>query len=203
MRFQPLSFAQLEQLSTPGYNPQGNAEMYPHTLFDAGQVANGALNAQFFTTSRAGLLTNLPTPGQLPAPQYFQIGSIHVTPVVVITGAADPQQWNDMDELVRAARGQISLTIQNKRYGPWPISQAHGLGGVTGFGISMADTTAESLLQANNGPPGGPGIEIAGQLILTPKAQFSVTLEWDRALVLSATTYVQVAMKGALYQAIR
>lgn len=203
MKFRPYSFEQLAAMTTPGYNPGGNAEMYAYTLFDSGQVANGDTVARFFTQQRAGILTNLPTPGQLPDPQYFQIGSIHVTPVVVITGAADNQAWNDADELVRAARGTVTLSIQNKQYGPWPISQAQGLGGVTGFGVSLADATAESLLQANNGIPGGEGIPIDGTLTLTPKAQFEVQLNWDRALVLSATTYVQVAMKGALYQAIR
>lgn len=203
MRFQPYSFEQLRNMTTPGFNPGGNAEMYAYTLFDSGQVANGATVARYFTQQRAGILTNLPTPGQLPDPQFFQIGSIHVTPVVVTTGAADPQQWNDMDELVRAARGTLTLSIQNKTYGPWPIAQAQGLGGVTGFGVSLSDATGEGLLQANNGIPGGSGIEIDGTLTLTPKAQFEIVLNWDRALVLSATTYVQVAMKGALYQAIR
>lgn len=201
--FRALTYDELTNISRPGYNPGGNMEMYPYTLFDTAQVANGATSSTFFSVGRTGILTNLESPGSLPSPNFFQIGEIHVTPQIVITGAADPQQWNDMDEIVRAARGQLSLKIQSKLYGPWPITQAQGLGGVTGFGIAMADATAESLLQANNGVPGGSGIPIDGNLVLTPRASFQATLEWDRALVLSATVFVQVAMSGAYYQAIR
>ena len=199
----PRTAADLQDMTSPVSVVGGNLEAYAYTLFDVSAVATGALVAPFFNVARASQqLSNLQTPGALTSPEYFKIWSIHVTPLIPVAFAASAPAAVDMDNIVRVNLGTIELEIQSKVYGPWPIMEAAGLGGVTGFGLSLADATASSFVAANNGIQGN-GIGINGSLALLPNAGFRLNLRWNAAITLTATTNVHVAMRGVLYRAIK
>lgn len=203
MQIRTFTKEQLQRLTTPQAVAGGQVQAYPFTLFDTAAVANGDTEARFFTVNRADNYdTNLPTPGsgQLPSGVWFAIESIHFTVLNGYANAADPSAWSDVLELTSAQPSVLELEIQSKTYGPWPILQAQALGGITGGANEMADATATSQAYANNGVPGGPGIVLAQSIFLLPNASFGVRARYQSAVTLSATTDVQLAMKGVIYR---
>lgn len=199
----PMTADDLRKITKPTAVLGGTTEGYHFTYYDtATAVSGGQTELSFWDQARTGQLTNLETPGKLVSPKFFRIDCINITPLVVPTGAADPQQWDDLAQFLLQGNGQVVLSIQDKQYGPWPILEACALGGVTGFGVDFADATAESILYANSGVPGGCGIDIDGSLWLTPEAGFFGRLRWDSAPTPSVDTAIQWSMRGAVYRAV-
>lgn len=203
MHIRPMSKQELASITTPQQVQGGQTQAYPLTLYDQAEVANGDAEARFFATNRVGRFrTNLETPGALPSGKYFAIHSIHVTVLSAYESAADPDTMADVVALTSSGNAVLTLTIQDKTYGPWPIHQAQALGGPTGFGFNLAAVAATAREYANNGIPGNGGLDLGGAIWLTPNAGFEATLQWGGGVTLNASRFVEVAMKGGMYRAV-
>lgn len=180
-------------------------EAIPFTLYDTATYVSGTTTAlPFFNAARANQnFTNLETPGQLQSDQWFEIWAWGLTIVQPPSASA----WADAALLIHGAAAVANapptwtFELSNKNYGPYPLYSLHALGGITGFGLSRADTTAATLEYANNGYPGQPAEYWQGSIIIPPQQNFRVTLNWDGAVTLTGgDTLLQVWSKGVMYR---
>ena len=192
----------LEMQSEPGAVAGGQAECSWHTIYDTATYTDTVTTQlQFFNTARANeQLTNFGGRGQFPEPQFFKPYALMVDIIIVPAATA----FVDMMFLLfgtgvaGAGAPTIDLTYANKRYGPWPLSMAHGTGGPTG----MSDTTtavAGNEMALNSYPDGG--IWLGGNsVVFAPSQQFSVDLVWDGAQDVAAGLNIRVAIAGVWFR---
>jgi hypothetical protein len=143
-------------------------------------------------------------PGQLPDPQYFEIGYWGVDFLLASINAAAPaatvSHWADLIQFLWTQRGIWTFNISNKRVGPFPLSFMHTSGGPSGFGYGNSATTAR-FEYGNNAIPDG-GFCVGGAIIIPPKLGFDVTLNLAAAATLTAGSplNVRVWMAGVLHR---
>lgn len=195
----PRSAAELRRITTPTSVVGGQLEGYKRTYFDTADLATAATELLFFNQPRAAnpQATNVETPGtgQMAAETWFQIGSIHVTPLIPAAALADPQVWEDVAEIIMGHDGVLAMKIQSKNYGTWRIAQCGAIGGLVGRGYNLADATVEAREYATNGVI-QQGAHLDGSLWLPALATYSVALRWDAPITLSATRRIGVDLVG-------
>ena len=198
------TLAELQTLTTPKNVAGGNMESLRDQIYDTQTyLAAGSATLNYFANPNADpTLSNLQQGGTMPDPEYFRIFYIQVDPIVLLTDAAVPTSWRDMERLVRSGRPTLTLTLQGKSYGPWLVQSMHGTGGVDGYGYAAAAAATTAIQYANNGPADG-GFCVDGALWLTPKASFSARINWGNPLAVAADTLVRVTLDGVRYRAIR
>ncbi len=189
---------ELEALSSPQSVMGGQSEVSYHEIYDTDTYTSAATTQMdFFNTARANQqLTNFAGAGRFPSPQYFIPHCLMVDYGVIRAATA----FQDMQFLLfgtgvaGVGMPTIDMEYANKRYGPWPLSQAHGTGGPTG----MSDTTtADAANQvANNSYPDG-GIWLNGETVgFAPNQNFRFIINWDGAVTLAAHLNIRVTVAG-------
>lgn len=205
---QPLDLPGLQRLATPG---PGDLESYPDIKYDRQTFpqAGGVARLAFYTAVGAQNVTNMEAAGQFPAPQWFQLFQVCVTPMAagpsnITTPASGTNQTgilNDWDLLTKTQGAILNLAIAKKQYGPWPLLAHHGLGGgASGFITQAAATTGQQTV--SNGPADG-GFGPQGEIIIPPNVGFTVSIDLTAAQALTVATLVEVAFVGRIYRAPR
>lgn len=179
-------------------------EAIPFTLYDTATYVSGTTTSlPFFNAARTNQqATNLETPGQLQSDQWFVPYYWGLTAII----PPGTDAWADMALLLQGAAAAAGpptwlFELSNKNYGPYPLMGLQALGGITGFGLSQADATAETHEYANNAYPGSTAECWAGSIIIPPQQNFRVTLEYDGAVTLAGgDTLLQLWAKGTMYR---
>jgi len=200
-RFKAATRAQLRSRSTP---PSGaSPEAIWHQFYDTQTYTdNSTTRLQFFqTTNVDATITNMPAAGQLPDPQWLSIYNITLdflnagptgNSTIAITG-----QLNDLSLLLMVGRPTWTLTISDKRYGPYSLSSLHGTGAPTGNvsagGGAANDVTAQYGHNALN-----PGWNYNGTLIIPPKTNFTIEVNWAAAQDTTGDVKLRMSLFGIL-----
>jgi hypothetical protein len=206
---QPLDADGLQRLATP---QAGDLESFPDIKYDRQTFpqAGGVATLPFFQAIAGGVnVTNMESIGQFPAPQWFQLFSIMVTPMAAgPSNITDPASGtnqtgiqNDWDLLCKTQGAVLELSISSKKYGPWPLYALHGAGGSIGFFTGSGAGTTQGQ-QVQNGPADG-GFGPQGEIVIPPNVGFTVKIILAAAQALSVATLVEVALLGRLYRAPR
>lgn len=204
----PLDASGLQRLATP---QAGDLESFPDIKYDRQTfpAAGGVANLPFFRAVAGPNVSNMEAAGQFPAPQWYQLFGICVTPMAagpsnITQGATTVNSTgiqNDWDLLAKTQGAVVILSIAQKRYGPWPILAHHGLGGAMGFFTGQGSLTLQQQ-QVQNGPADG-GFGPQGEVVIPPNVGFTVDIQLLAAQALSVATLVEVALVGRIYRAPR
>lgn len=200
-RFKAATRAQLRAKSTP---PSGaSPEAIWHQFYDTQSYTdNSTTRLVFFqTTNVDATITNMPAAGQLPDPQWLSIYNIcldflNAGPTNSETGAITGQ-LNDQVLLLMVGRPTWTLTISDKRYGPYSLTALHGtgapIGDVSGGTGSDHDWSIQYGHNALN-----PGWNYNGTLIIPPKTNFTIEVNWAAAQDLTGDVYLRMSLFGIL-----
>lgn len=202
----PRLISELQQLA----NPQipGQLEAYPHVLYDTQAFATATTSLTFFQTVQTNKsLGNLPTAGQIPDPNYFELFGLCLDINSAVSTAAGGTA-GALDDIYKilfgdapttgAEAGRITLNKNGKLYGPWPLSVLHATGGPTGAGWGTF-TAEESIQYANNGVFDG-GFPINGSIVLAPREPFEFVMEWGGSITVTATAALRLSMIGVYHR---
>lgn len=200
----PRTRMQLEELA----NPQGKgvSEAVPWILYDTQEYTSTATTTlNFYQTQQSDrTLSNLLQGGALTEPNYFEIYNLGFDVLLDMTTVAGGETGalDDIAKLMLVGRPIFTLTIQDKNYGPFPLSFLHTSGGPHGFGWGTF-SAPESVQYGNNSVPDG-GWNWRGSVVIQPKVGFSVQVQWNAAQTLAAgNTFLRFWMAGCLHRAVR
>lgn len=187
-------------------------ESIPWWFYDT-QTYTSASTTQltfFAATTASRDLSNLESGGQIPDPNFFAIHYLFAdfmsnaagTPYETSTTAAAQNVGaiDDVGRLLLSGRGRMTLTISDKRYGPWPLSVTSGTGAAQGFG--WGTTTAEETVQYGHNTLQNNGAYIGGKIMIPPKVGFSIVTDWPAALTLTSDYRIRLTMYGVYYRRI-
>lgn len=180
----------------------GGLEVIPDVLYDTKTYTSASTRTlTFFDTAQtAGRtdITNMTQGGSLPSPQSFKLeypqiffkSAVQSDDSGAGTAVAITSSFSDVVKLVTG--GMVTLTVNSKSYGPWPMWKW-----VCGQFVKGAFATGSDLL-ADYGQLDGPLYPFDPPLALLPLQPFSVTLSWPAAAVtLSVGTLdIQVLFDG-------
>lgn len=200
VRFNAATRARLRRMATP---PSGDSpEAIWHQLFDTQTyVDNTTTRLTFFQTTNADqTITNMPSAGQLPDPQWFTLYDItcdFLTQNTSVVGATDVTgEYNDLSLLLKVGRPTWTLTISDKRYGQYSLTCLHATGGPVGF-LAAGNTAATGNQQlANNAFT--PGWNYEGSITIPPKTNFQIEVNWSAAQNLTANVLIRLSLFGIL-----
>jgi len=176
-----------------------------HIAFDTKTYTdNSTTTLNFFDSTNVGngFLSNMELAGQFPAPQVFDIHGIYFdawTAAPVSTSATVTGNLNDLLLLMYVGIPVWTLTIQQKKYGPYPLRSLHSLGGPTGFGFSSDG--AEILQYARNDPT--PGFGYNGSITIPSQTAFQFNVAWNAAVDTTANWLLCISMAGKLSRAVK
>lgn len=197
----PRTAEELRQLANPSQGP----EVIPFAAYDTEPYDSTVTTrlSFFATTKNDPALSNMPTAGQFPAPQYFE-SWYQMLDILSAPTATALDAWGDYWSILFGLGGTggaptFKLTLDSKEYGPYPLSFLHGTGGINGFAYSDAAAAPTLGEYANNSHPDG-GWCWGGTPVIPPTSGFRVVLEWPSALTLQADTNLRVTMLGALHR---
>lgn len=208
-KYRPQGYGNLVRATVPVRGDQ--PESVKHWLYDtATYTDNATVQLTLFTTARGDLsLSNLDSPGSLAEGTFFRVDAIHMDYInnvagnhYVSTAAANQTgALNDCGRLMLNGRGRLTLTLSDKRYGPWPLSAFHGTGAAQGF---MAGTAAATNMDQYGfaGPIDGGGW-LGGTIVIPAKASFSIVIDWPAAIDLQNDYRVRCSLEGLVYRPIR
>lgn len=196
------TLAQLSKMANPQAVLGGQSEALRWTYYDTQTyVDNTTLTLTYFAATNAdATLSNMPTGGQIPAPQFFEIWYFSVDILLPISTALAPTAWADMFNLLVGGRPTFTFIISDKRYGPFPLTFFHASGGVQGVarpGDSTIGLVSSEL--ANNGVFDG-GYCVDGAIVIPPVTGFSAILDWGVLADIAANTLIRVNMDGVLHR---
>lgn len=197
-----LGYPQLRASSRPR-NPDA-PEAFADTLYDTQEyVDNTTLTLRFFAAQQADqTLSNIGAGSQLQAGEFFVIENIMVqawAEAGYVTTAAGgiAGTINDMGLLFFLSRPILQLTMNNKPYGPWPVTECLGSpGGISGQG--WGTFTAEESLQA--AWVTGYGKYIGGSVVIPPLTGFRVDIDWNAVADLTDDYFIRVNLVGTRYR---
>lgn len=159
-----------------------------HEFYDTQLYTSAATTrlTYFNGTNVDATLNNMPSAGQLPDPQYFSVYDITLdflgATAYVATGVSPAGLLNDYGLILMVGRPTWTLVLADKRYGPYSLSALHGTGGPKGVlsGTFAAGTQAD---YAHNND--SPGWNYFGSIIIPPKQNFFIELNWGAAVTLT------------------
>lgn len=191
------SLKELQSMAEPQVVKGGQSEALAWIFYDtATYVSATTINLSFFTTTRANpQLSNLNGRG-LPSPQYFE-GYYFGLDILRVPGNTDVlgDYWRIVNGTGVAGQGgpTWTFTLADKKWGPFPLTAFHGLGGPQGFSTRTAQE------YSNNGPADG-GFCGDGAMVIPPNQTFSIDLTWPAAVTLSGNVDVRPYMAGVLHR---
>jgi hypothetical protein len=200
----PKTFQALSVLVQPRVGNQ--PESLPWILYDTKTYTSGSTTKLTFfdQVSTDKSISNMEAAGSLPDPQFFEIFGycLDILQPIGTATTLTASALDNVNKLVLQGRGIWTFNLSNKRYGPFPITALHALGGPTGF-LALAGTFAapnrETVDYANNGIFDG-GWWVDGSIVIPPKVGFDITLEWPSPLTLTGTVQLRVSMVGVLHR---
>lgn len=204
VRFKAANRAQLRVRSTPlsGASPEAiwwqfyDTQNYPLA---------GVINLNFFTgVNNDRTLSNMQAAGQFPDPQWLTLYDITLDlltgpTVVSASPPTEAGQLNDHSIILKVARGTWTLSISDKRYGPFSLTLLHGTGGPVGdiFASVLGAGPSAVAQYANNTL--SPGWNYAGSLIIPPKTNFAYEVQFQPVLQpVSVITPLRLSQHGIL-----
>ncbi len=200
-RFNAATRRQLRDRSTP---PSGNApEAIWWQYYDTQTYVDATtLNLNFFQVTNVDpTITNMKAAGQLPDPHWLSIYDVtcdflilntSVAGAVGVTGA-----YNDLALLLLVGRATWTLNISDKNYGPFSLTLLHGTGGPVGF-IAANGTAAATEQHQIASNVLNPGWNYKGSLIIPPKTNFGITVNWAATQDLTANVVMRLSLHGIL-----
>lgn len=160
-----------------------------HEFYDSQTYTSAATTRlTFFNNTNAdATLSNMPSSGQLPDPQYFSMYDLTLdflpaTSYVSTAAGGIAGKLDDFGRILMVGRPTWTLILSDKRYGPYSLTLLHGTGAIQGFGWGTF-TAEESLQFAHNNL--GAGWNYHGSLIIPPKNNFSIEVNWAAAQTLT------------------
>lgn len=181
--FKAATRAQLRSRSTApsGASPEAIWQQYYDTQ---SYVSATTTRLTFFqVTNVARDITNMPSAGQLPDPQWLSIYNVCCDFLTSNSSnvATDqvPGELGDLSKLLKVGRPYWMLTISDKQYGPYSLTCLHGTGGPVGFQASGNTAATGNAQYANNAL--NPGWNYQGSLIIPPKTNFQIEVVWAAA----------------------
>lgn len=201
LRARPFSVENMKAIPPSGRSP----EAIWHMVYDTKVYTdNATVSLNFFDAANVGTLdlSNMELPGQFPAPQVFDIHGVFCdmwTAAGVSTSATNTGNINDIMLLLFVGRPRWILTIQQKNYGPYPLSTLHGTGAPKVFGFSSDG--AEILQQA--AADNCPGWNYNGSLTVPANTAFQFNVTWAAAQDITADWRIRIAMTGKLSRAVK
>lgn len=194
-RFKAATRGQLRSRSTP---PSGaSPEAIWHQFYDTQTYTDASTTRLTFfqVTNVDPTITNMKAGGQLPDPQWLSIYNVcldflNAGPTVDATTVVG--QLNDQVLLMMVGRTTWTLTISDKAYGPYTLTCLHGTGaptGVIGDGVSITQYGHNAL---------NPGWNYNGTLIIPPKTNFSIEVNWAAAQDLTGDVKLRLSLFGIL-----
>lgn len=197
------SFAAEAQKAIP---PSGRSpEAIWHVAYDTKVYTdNTTVSLNFFDSANVGVLdlSNMELPGQFPAPQIFDIHGVMCdlwTAAGVSTGATTVGNANDIYLLMFTGRPRWLLTLQQKTYGPYPLTTLHG----TGAPIVNVSSTVATVSQQTASNDRSPGWNYNGSITIPPQTAFQFNVTWIAAQDLTADWRIRIAMSGKLSRAVK
>lgn len=200
-RFKAATRSQLRRKATPlsGAAPEAIWQQFYDTQ---SYVGGSTVNLNYFVdTNTDRTLSNMQAAGQFPDPQWFTLYDVTCdflsqnTSVVGVTDVTG--ELNDIALLLKVGRGTWTLTISDKRYGPYSLTLLHGTGGPVGnvFPGNTANTGNQQW--ANNTL--APGWNYSGSLIIPPKTNFNIEVNWAAAqTIVNDPLPVRISLHGIL-----
>lgn len=197
----PVSYGKLAGASRP--SNAGQPQSYADILFDTRTyVDNSTATLRFFQTTQSGeTVSNMQSAGQLPSGNYFSIDRIAID-VVPDAGWATTAAGgvagiaNDLGLLFYQGQPVLTLTMNQKPYGPWPAIACGGLGSIDVYGYGTF--TAEESIQFGQKTPGG--LYIGQSLVIPPLTSFHIDIDWLAAQDLTDDYRVRVSLVGTRYR---
>ena len=190
----------------------GEGEIIPWMYWDTQTYTSAATTrlTYFGAIQNNILLGNIPLGGQMPNDQSFLIISPQFIPnadTMIFTSEAvgAPETLgdapNDMAQLIH--NGVMSLIIQNKEYGQWPLHKTPSGGGVWGHTSLAGTATATNfgaLSIANNGfPSAGNMLVLDPPVSIDAQTNFSIRIDWPTAVTLrGGNAITRVLLQGQL-----
>lgn len=202
---QPKRRAQLVAQSNPGVGDQPEALAW--VFYDTQTyIDNSTVELAFFqTTSTDRSITNVPTAGQLPDPQFFEIAYFGCDFLFDQVDNTDPSKsaLADLITLLVTGRAFWSFNISDKQIGPFPLTFCHASGGATGIATGFDNVAAggtPSLISvANNGIFDG-GYCVDKAITIPPKVGFNVQVRWPASVQIENDTLLRFWMAGVLHR---
>lgn len=193
--------AQLNALADP--ISAGQPEALPWMLYSRkAYVDNTTTLLSFFDEINTNKgISNMQAASALPSPQYFEVLSIGADILRNPTAAAASQAGaiDDVQKLCLTSESFFTFVYADKQYGPFPFSTLHPSGGVQGFGFGTTTADTLSVQYAANGYPDG-GLPVNGAIVLKPKVQFTLSVQWPSPVNLTADVNVRVWLWGILHR---
>lgn len=178
-------------------------EAVPWVFYDTQLYTSAAtVNSVFFAAAQANrALGNVPTSGQLPEPQFFELyyHGFDVLVPVVSNATGVLSAWDDVQKLVIDSLSRFQLTLSDKAYGPFPLSFLHASGGVNGFGFNEAAAGAVKLTYGQNGIFDG-GWCWNGAVTIPPSMAWQVDVTYNAAQTLIANRQTRMWLAGVLHR---
>lgn len=191
-------------------------ESIPWWFYDTQTYTSGTtVQATFFAATVADRsLSNLPTGGSLPDPNFFAIhyvncdffsntANTYTITAGIGAAVANANALNDVGVLLLQSRARFTIVLSDKAYGPWPLSVTGGTGAAVGF-LSIAGLTGAGNAQRSdygyNALHGG--AYLGGKLIIPPKVGFSAVMDWPAAATLTGDYRIRLSLYGVYYRRI-
>lgn len=198
-----VSYGDLRARSRP--QAPNQPEAFADTLYDTQTyLDNSSVALTFFGAAQPDLTLGNIGAGSLPDGQYFSIDHISLdawadagwvtTAAGGVTGAAD-----DLGLLLYQGRPTLTLTLNNKPYGPWPLLAAGGSGGVDVFG--WGTFTAEESLQTGQVRVGG--MFVGQSIVIPPLVSFRAVVNWSAAQNLTDDYRLRLSFVGTRYRPVQ
>jgi hypothetical protein len=186
--------------------PSGRSpEAIWHVAYDTKTYTdNTTTTLNFFDSTNIGngFLSNMEAAGQFPAPQVFDIHGIFAdlwTAVGVSTGATTVGNLNDLYLLLFTGTPVWTLTLQQKKYGPYPLITLHGLNAPV---AALSQTVATVSQQAASNDR-SPGWNYNGSITIPAQTSFQFNVSWAAAQDLTADWKIRISMSGKLSRAVK
>lgn len=209
---------QLQALTTPA---QGQLEAVNWKYYDTQPITTAVTTVlNFFATVQTDkTLGNIEQPGQIQAPNWFEVYAIKCDFLELTTSTAAPGilgAVQDIAAILYTQRAMYELTVNSKSYGKTPLTFAHSSGGPVGL-VQGTPAAAAVLQFANNSIPdegdwlGGWVLDPAtmqqqqvGSIILQPTQAFSLSVTMAAAPTLTTTPLnCRMSICGVLHRQVR
>lgn len=206
----PYTRQKLDALANPISAQQPEALpwcFYDSRAYAAGGAAGPIQDTYFQIVQVNKAVGNIPQPGALPTPQYFQVFYIGLDvqliaadSVIAAAPAVATGPLNDMNNLLMVTNTRAVLTISGKPYMEVPLSFLHGSGGATGL-MSGVGAATNYFNLANNSTPGAQATWCTmGAVIIPPNQAFDLTFYWFAAVTPVNAVALRPYMIGSYYR---
>lgn len=206
------SLNQLQQYRNINPNQQ---EAITQTLYDtvtyqaAGQTQLSFFQVPLGSSGKTNSQTNMSVAGMLPNPIHFLVTSLQLlffpSALPGTLGAqAVPNFVNDVYKFGKGGNGNLVFTLSQKPYlTEAPLCKFPPLNGMKGIAAVSDSTTAGAAQQTmiEYATWAGEPYQLPQPLLIESMVNFSVQLNWDTAVAISANASVQCILGGIQYRA--